>query len=688
MTYPKYTSCEGTESDSDTAMDSDTDMDGESLSATSTTDPQYTTVVVAKRPSPVGEGARISQEEIGLRGGRNLPETLAVEPSVEVNRSPKTGATLEIRGFDEKSVQLLYEGIPIREVYDGHFDIAALPVFSFETVDLQKGIASPLFGTNSAGGIVQMNAPAACGSIVDTRLFGSPSDKESRTFGGQAKACAKISNLTLFAGAGYERSEGDALSHAYEENQYNASYHESGGVRDGSDYERASLGFLAKYAPERNKHLTLVVNAIHSPRSIPPFEGYGYLRYWRFVKYNTLLVGVSGTYGPETPPVTFGFRNISAHLYTHIHRDEIRDYEDTTYTRLTSNSLAWFVASAYANETYGASIESAFTLFKGNTLDVALRYNWDRHRQREIPVPEEGEASLWTPFEKYGAHTFTAAVEETQAIGNWRLNAGFGASGMSLLTEEIRNISYTVDKRIIPAFEGRLVTEYSPFERLRWMVAVGHKVRYPMLKELFSNTIGGNPDLDSEHAWMAEAGVVSDGFPIDGLDVSVHFFGNFVRDLIDNYRDVYANIGRSVLAGSEVALRYTPIDLLQFYSGYRYLFARDLEHERVLDYRTPHRVVLGERLFFGFGLTFAVEAVFNSGQKAYYVDTVSGDWIEDSLSAFILLNGHLRYERTVRDRSTIYLYLDGFNLLDINYCVGSFEPRSGREVIIGIGSRI
>jgi outer membrane cobalamin receptor len=650
-------------------------------------DPLYTSIVVAKRPRPMGEFIRIDKTEIAIRGARNLPDALVLEPNVEVNQSPKAGSTLEIRGFDEKSILLLFEGIPIREVYDGHFDIASLPAFSFDSIELETGVTTVLFGPNSAGGIVSLRAPSTCDNIADISLYGRPFETAAAMNGGRANGCLHIKDVTLWMGMGYEHSDGYPLSDSFVQSETNAQYHEDGGTRDGSDYKRASISFTGKYAPSRNRNIHLFLDAIRSPRGIPPFEGYGYVRYWRFTDYNTLLVGLSGTLGPDDPPESWGFREIKAQVYSHLHRDEIRDYEDATYAHLTTNSLAWFVASAYDNATIGVSTQGAWSLNPGNRLDLTLRYNFDLHKQREIPVPKEDEEMQWTAWERYASHTFNAAVEDTQEIGPVKLNAGFGASGMSLAVEEIRGTSYPINKRVHPGYEGRIAVEYAPEEELRLTAAIGHKVRFPMLKELFSNTIGGNPTLDTERAWVSDIGVDSDGVFVQGLDLSAHAFGNSIRDLIEKYRDVYANIGHAIIAGATVEVRYKPISLLQFYTGYRYLYARDLEHKRPLDYRTPHRVTLGERLYFNLGLTVSLEAVFNSGQHAYYVDAVSGNWKEDALPPFTLMNGHLCYEHKVRS-AVLYVTVDGLNLLDIDYSVGSFEPRAGREVMIGIGSRI
>ncbi len=71
--------------------------------------PTLTTTVIGKRPPPPGTNSRIDAKEIALRGARNLAEAIAGEPSVEVNPGPKSGATLQVRGFDERAVLLMID---------------------------------------------------------------------------------------------------------------------------------------------------------------------------------------------------------------------------------------------------------------------------------------------------------------------------------------------------------------------------------------------------------------------------------------------------------------------------------------------------------------------------------------------------------------------------------------------------
>jgi iron complex outermembrane receptor protein/outer membrane receptor for ferrienterochelin and colicins len=653
-------------------------------------EPANCTVIQAPPSPPVGSVSRLDAEEIERRGARTLPDVLALEPSVEVNRSPKAGASLQLRGFDERAVLLLFEGIPIREVYDGHFDPGALPTFALASMEIERGVTSVLHGPNAAGGVISLKAPTACARTADVAAYaGVPLAGHLPLAGARATGCVRVSDVTAFLSGGYERSWGYALSGDYAQTPQNTSFHEQGGRRDGSDHDRATVATLVRWAPRPNKSLSLFVDALRSPRGIPPFEGSGYVRYWRFGVYDSLLVGLSGVYGPapEDLPVAWGFRELHVRAYTHLHRDELRDYEDASYERLTTNPLAFFVASAYANETYGAAVQTSWALNAGNRLATSLAYTLDRNRQREIPVPRGVAETTWGPREHYASHSLSLAVEDTQRLGAWRLTAGAGASGLALLQEEIRGKDYPVTERILPAFEGRAVVDWEPIDGLRPMVAFGHKVRLPMLKELFSNSVGGNPDLEAERAWMVEAGLDTTDLPGPGFSTSTRVFFNDIRDLIQKYRDAYANVGHALTAGLELEARYAPVAFLQLVTAYRYLYSRDLDNDRPLDYRAAHRVRLGAQASSAWGLRGSLDATFASGQRAYYADALTG-WVEDRLPGYALLHAHLRYDVAASSWAGLYLFLDAFNLLDAAYAVGSFDPRPGRELTLGVGGRM
>ena len=101
--------------------------------------PEYRATVVARRPPPLGTRTKIDARELTLRAATNLSEALELETSIDIQEGPKSGSELQIRGFDERAVLVLFEGIPIREAYDGHFNIASLPAFALGGIDIERG---------------------------------------------------------------------------------------------------------------------------------------------------------------------------------------------------------------------------------------------------------------------------------------------------------------------------------------------------------------------------------------------------------------------------------------------------------------------------------------------------------------------------------------------------------------------
>jgi outer membrane receptor protein involved in Fe transport len=649
--------------------------------------PNYRATVIGRRPPPPGTRTTISALELSLRGGTNLPEALALEPSIDIQEGPKSGSVLQIRGFDERAVLLLFEGIPIREAYDGHFDIASLPTFALGAIDVERGMTSLLYGPNSGGGIVSLQAPERCEPGADLRLFaGNPRKGTLMRTGAAANLCQRVGPLSLYLAGSYDRSDGYPLSVDYAPTNENEAYHEAGGVRDGSESSRLSAALFAQYAPERNKRVSLFFNYIHAPRGLPTFEGSGFTRYWKFKAYDTLLAGLSAVWGPRIASATWGFREVRVRLYTHQHLDELNDYQDATYGALTTNSLAWFVASSYDNATYGAAAQAGFALLRGNRLDLSLRYQFDKNVQREIKVGQPYAQDSWGKPDEFSTHTFGFALEDTQVLGEWRVLLGIGASGMMLRSQIFRGKSYDAKDRTLPALEGRLVVERSVGEHLVLMAAAGRKARMPLLKELYSNNVGGNDKLKSEFAWMGETGFDFNSKSIH-LDASFRIFYNSIENMIEKYYYNFDNVGHAITAGTELELKYSPLPFLQFIGSYRYLYSRDVERERVLDNRTPHKLRLTARYIAPFGLTLSVSGLYNSAQNSYFAD--QDILVHEKLDGYFLFNAAIRYDLKIASKEAgLYLFANGRNLLDTNYCVGSLEPRPGRELLFGIGGKI
>jgi outer membrane receptor protein involved in Fe transport len=330
--------------------------------------------------------------------------------------------------------------------------------------------------------------------------------------------------------------------------------------------------------------------------------------------------------------------------------------------------------------------EVGLSLFRRQKLTLGLRYQLQVHESSEKPVPAPGETAEWGQHNQMVNHLATLSAENVWRLGDWRLVQGVGGSVLQLVSRRIRDTDYDVDDRPMPAVEARLLAERLLGRDWTVSAGLGHKVRYPVFKELFSNRVGGNPDLQPEKALMSEAGVESRRLFHRSLSASSRLFYNRVNGLIDRWGDVYENLGDALLAGVESELTWRPDARVRTYVRHRWLHARDLDRDRRLQNRAPHRLVAGLRLRLPAGLSAGVEADYRSRKLVEYYDLDDGQYHTADSEGRALLHARVRYDHAFRAGFGGWVMLSGRNLLDAHHEDGSFEPRPGRELWLTVGA--
>ncbi|NMO14823.1 TonB-dependent receptor [Pyxidicoccus fallax] len=129
----------------------DTDVDG-------LTGPR--TVVTASRSAerlgdnPVATEV-ITRAEILASGSRNAAELLAAHPGLEVVHS-FAGATLQVQGLGSEYVLVLVDGERVAGRVAGGVDLTRLSLEDVEQVEIVKGPASALYGSDAVAGVVNL----------------------------------------------------------------------------------------------------------------------------------------------------------------------------------------------------------------------------------------------------------------------------------------------------------------------------------------------------------------------------------------------------------------------------------------------------------------------------------------------------------------------------------------------------
>lgn len=137
------------------------------LASAQTASPQVTAledvVVTASRmpqaaSDALGDVTVIDGETLRRAGQDSLAEILARQHGIEftTNGGPQTVTGVNIRGAGSGHTLVLLDGVPLNTATSSLASLQALPVGSVERVEILRGAASSLYGSNAIGGVINV----------------------------------------------------------------------------------------------------------------------------------------------------------------------------------------------------------------------------------------------------------------------------------------------------------------------------------------------------------------------------------------------------------------------------------------------------------------------------------------------------------------------------------------------------
>ena len=123
--------------------------------------PRLDTVRVVARTTPAAEATRtlevITRDDLARRAGRSLAELLAQSPGLDAQVRSPAQSDLSIRGSSFNQVVVLVDGIRVSDVQSGHYALdLVVPAAMIERIEILRGGASSLYGSDAAGGIINI----------------------------------------------------------------------------------------------------------------------------------------------------------------------------------------------------------------------------------------------------------------------------------------------------------------------------------------------------------------------------------------------------------------------------------------------------------------------------------------------------------------------------------------------------
>ncbi|MDQ3263679.1 MAG: TonB-dependent receptor [Myxococcota bacterium] len=519
--------------------------------------PSLQTVITASRSPQRAEDLTIpteviSRREIEVSGARDLAELLEQHPGVEIAReSPVRTSGVRLLGLDPEYVLLLIDGQRVAGRVGGTIDLERFSLREVERIEIVKGPASVLYGSDAMGGVINLI----------TRRTRRPLEAEARaSYGGRGES-------DLRAGAGVSGSRWNLGAGAI---------HRRGEAFDLDPSTVATTGSaLSSWDVELTGEARPVDGALIDLR----------LHYQR-----------RDTGGVDAAP--------SGAIFDRRNRGEV--YGATLHGRLEHTPLGTLslrgAASGFRDQfQQDQRLARDLDLYqesKEGVVEAGLQLDQNLFERHQASVGVDGlMETLRSP--RLGAgygRRFRGAVfvqDDWRPLDEPRVHASAG-------------VRMDLDSQFGPSVSPRIAFRYDPWRGLALRGSLGWGFRAPSFQELLLNfenpgigyVVEGNPALRPERS--RGINLSADWTASDRLTVSGSAFRTDLDDLIalitvqeatpdTPLRFGYRNVSRGYTQGVELAVRTKLGSFLSVDLGYALTDARDAESGAPLEGRAMHR---------------------------------------------------------------------------------------------------
>lgn len=181
--------------------------------------------VTGLRPAPVDDITAsvsvLTADDLAIRMSPNAADQLRAVPGVGVSRSGGTGALSQVRlrGAEANHTLVLLDGIEVSDPVNGETDFGLLTGIGATRIEVLRGEASSIYGSDAIGGVVSLSTDGARGLQASGEVGTDETARASASYAGESGAArygVGISGFTTagvdVSGLGGEKDGSDALS--------------------------------------------------------------------------------------------------------------------------------------------------------------------------------------------------------------------------------------------------------------------------------------------------------------------------------------------------------------------------------------------------------------------------------------------------------------------------------------------
>ncbi len=584
----------------------------------------------------------VDREEIIDSHKNDLGDVLDLTPGANQRDGGRGEPRLDVRGFDQRAVLFTLNGVPVYEPWNGIINLNLFPLEMLDSIEVDRGPSSSLFGPNGMGGTVKMTTyrPRGPVSASASTIWRDSDVWDARASGGVSRRGA----VGLIGGR-YLTSPGFPLPGDFDELPSSRRRYENGGLRLNSDREEKSLfstlGY--DYSEQGRAHFAFLgsTSSFGIPPSTTAFLG-PFLRNDRQDLWH-VQAGLEQRLIPQLGAA-------AAVFYT------AYDTKESQFAGPDFTQKA--VATEADSDEIGGIGRLTVDLADADSLATAVQV---RHAAADVSSTASGR--LANP-------DFTTSSIAAENVYQLTPHIAL-VTGMSL---DVQSGGASTQWELNP--QGGIAADFGRYGTSR--AAISRKIRFPTLRELF-DPLQGNPDLKPEKALVYEIGhrvQLPQGY------ADLNLFRSDVSDLIVNEG---GDLGQAVnsqdatLQGVEIAVGTTPVDWARLDVNYTYLDTQASNPSRSggtdsdVQHRPPHRFNGILRIFLPLEFAVRLEGLYTAEQ----LDRFGSDVTVGSYTLF-----NVQVMKPLGDRVQLFAGVD--NALDEEHQDKLGSPGPGRWVFAGL----
>lgn len=611
----------------------------------------------------------ISSEDIEMQGVQTAAEALEMVPGIDIQSGGKGQSFVKLRGFDQKQIRVLIDGVPAHESYDGSLALDMIPADAIAKIKVIKGASSVLYGPNTMGGVINIITKKG-GEKPYTSLITSFGANDTQNYivnHGAAKG-----NWNYWVTASHRTSDGFELSDDFNPNNtrtgLGTQYNEDGGIRDLSSYTKNTFNSKIGYEYDADSKAYLSFDYHQNEKGIPTSN----FRYWEFDEWNQWQLSLAGEHDVTD------LLSLKGRIYYVDHDDSIEDVGGWDASHTTPVARKWFERSEYNDYSLGGEVQAYLDFGDISLLKMGASYMKDNHIQQDYYdattryVVLSGASIGYQPEQEYEADIYSFGIEdEVRLFNRLTLNAGVSYD----IYDPVKN-HFNYAREDVKTWNPQTGLSFDVTEDFNLYASVGKKTRFPQLKELYSVAAGGNATLQPEENIAYEVGAKHRFNKV--FDGSLAAFFNDIDNRIVYVNSVYSNVAESEIKGIEAQLNITTPWNLDATIGYTFLSSKEKASPTSTETNAVNipdrKATLDLRYNFDFGLTASFQTVYTGDQL---------DSNRVGLKDFIVCNAKLIQKLPFFKVIDTDLFIEAANLFDENYEEGN-GPTPGRTVLVGM----